>query len=281
MKTFGKIVLLLSIVLISFTSVAQEVLDGPYVHENTPNRRVIAYTHLREADVLYSKRVWRLIDLREKINQSFYFPLKPTKERAALIDVIHSAISAGHLEAFGQPDFDDEFKVPLTKSEVEGLFVHWDSTNQTEDPTTGQMVSAPIKNEVGAEETKQYLIKEDWFFDKQRSVLDVRIIGICPQIDNKTESGEIRGTKKLFWIYFPNARMIFANAEVYNRKNDEERRTYEDIFWKRQFSSYITKESNVYDRKIEDYKKDGLEALLESERIKASLFNWEHDLWHF
>lgn len=278
--TVAKTLIILCAALMSATGFAQNVLDGAYIHENTPKRKVIPYTHLREADVVWSRRIWRVIDLREKINQPFFYPTKPTNERRALIDVIRNALSDGRLTAYNNPVFDDEFKVPMTKSEVEGVFVSWDSTNMVEDLETGEFKVAPLKKEISANETKQFMLKEDWFFDKQRSVLDVRIIGICPMIESFTESGEFRGYERLFWIYFPEARPVFANAEVYNRHSDEERRTYEDIFWKRQFSSYIFKETNVYDRTILEYKK-GLDALLESESIKAKIFNWEHDLWHF
>jgi len=74
--------------------------------------------------------------------------------------------------------------------------------------------------------------------------------------------------------------MVFATEEVYNSKNDAERRTFEDIFWKRQFASYIYKETNVYERRINEYA-TGMDALLESERIKEEIFNLEHDLWEF
>ena len=84
----------------------------------------------------------------------------------------------------------------------------------------------------------------------------------------------------MFYIYFPACRPYFAKHEVYNTKNDSERRTFEDIFWKRQFASTVVKETNVYDRNIEDYSK-GIDALLESDRIKGDIFKWEHDLWHF
>ena len=84
----------------------------------------------------------------------------------------------------------------------------------------------------------------------------------------------------MFYIYFPACRPYFAKHEVYNTKNDSERRTFEDIFWKRQFASTVTKETNVYDRSIENYSK-GIDALLESDRIKGDIFRWEHDLWHF
>jgi gliding motility associated protien GldN len=123
-------------------------------------------------------------------------------------------------------------------------------------------------------------VKEDWFFDKQRSVMDVRIIGLCPIQEILDENGELKGMKPLFWVYFPECRKLFANNEVYNRWNDAERRTYEDVFFKRLFGSYIYKESNVYDRNIQQYAK-GMDGLLEAERIKNDLFNIEHDLWEY
>jgi gliding motility associated protien GldN len=129
-------------------------------------------------------------------------------------------------------------------------------------------------------DVKMIRIKEEWFFDKQRSQMDVRILGICPVRDSYTESGEYRGKEPMFWIYFPEARPLFAKSEVFNRFNDNERRTYDDVFWKRMFDSYIYKEQNVYDRKIADYA-TGLDALLEAERIKGDLFKFEHDLWEF
>ena len=94
------------------------------------------------------------------------------------------------------------------------------------------------------------------------------------------DDGEVRGYAPMFWLYYPECRYVFANWDAFNRENDAERRSYEDIFWKRQFSSYITKWSNVYDRDIPAYK-TGLDALLEGEEIKQSLFEFEHDLWNF
>ncbi|MBL0102643.1 MAG: gliding motility protein GldN [Bacteroidetes bacterium] len=128
-----------------------------------------------------------------------------------------------------------------------------------------------------------FRVKEDWFFDKQRSVIEVRIIGIAPLVLMTDEKGDVREGNfriPLFWIYYPEARKLFANSEVFNRTNDAERRTFDDIFQKRLFGSYIVKEANVYDRRIEDYKQ-GINALLESERIKEEITNFEHDMWEF
>ncbi len=111
--------------------------------------------------------------------------------------------------------------------------------------------------------------------------MDVRILGICPLIQVRDENNELKpGFQPMFWIYFPEARSLFARTELYNPKNDSERRTFDDIFWKRYFSSYIIQESNTYNRKISAYK-TGLDALLEAEKIKDNIFLMEHDLWEF
>ncbi|MES2285073.1 MAG: gliding motility protein GldN [Bacteroidota bacterium] len=289
MKKLKFILVMLIVTNFTFDSKAQDpgvikpptYPDGIYTKENSNNRRAIPYPYLREADVMWSKRVWRVIDLKEKINHPLYYPTAPLADRKSLFDVLKdAAIKEGRVKCFSPTD--DEFRIEFTKSEVEGLLVNWDSTNQTEDPNNpGTMMTSPLKKEVTSEEITKYWIKEDWFFDKQRSVLDVRIIGLQVVIAKKTESGEdAGGDKPLFWVYFPEIRPLLANQEVYMRHNDSERRTLEDIFWKRMFSSYVIKETNVYDRYISEYT-SGINALFEAERVKEDIFKFEHDLWHF
>ena len=267
--------------LIAGSIYSQAVLDGVYVKENTPKRNAISYTPLREADVIWSKRVWRIIDLREKMNQPFYYPEMANSGRQSLFDLIKTAIYNGQLTTFSVQR--DDFAIPLTFSESKDIISKTEMrlVQNLNDPNLFDTTWIPV--EVESREVIQYLVKEDWFFDKQRGVMEVRILGICPLKQALSDDGEFKGYKQLFWIYFPEARKVFANAEVFNRRNDEERRTYEDIFWKRQFSSFIYKESNVYDRSIPEVKGQGfiLDGLLEAEKIKNSISNWEHDLWHF
>ncbi|HLG02044.1 MAG TPA: gliding motility protein GldN, partial [Bacteroidia bacterium] len=131
-----------------------------------------------------------------------------------------------------------------------------------------------------AKDIKAYWIKEDWFFDRQRSVMDVRIIGLCPlQEKLAPNSNDIEGFKPLFWVYFPACRNLFARQEIFNTRNDAQRMTLDDVFFKRMFQSYVRKESNVYDRPINSYY-TGLDALLEADRVKDDIFKMEHDLWH-
>lgn len=255
--------------------------DGVYTRESSPGRRPIPYTSLREADVMWSKRVWRVINLKEKINHPLYYPTTAIADRKCLFDVLKDgALKSGQIKCFNSGD--DEFRIEYTKSEVDAMLVSWDSSATTEDPNNpGQQIAAPVKNEVRAEDIFKYRIKEDWFYDKQRSVLDVRIIGLLVMTVKKDPTtGEALGDKGLFWVYFPEVRPLLAVQDVYMRHNDAERRTFDDIFWKRMFSSYVIKESNVYDRPIGDYT-SGMNALFESERIKDDIFKYEHDLWHF
>ena len=126
----------------------------------------------------------------------------------------------------------------------------------------------------------QYIIKEDWFFDKQRSVMDVRIISIAPVIEVQDEQGEFRGYKPLFWLYFPDCRNYFSKFKVYDPANDADERNFDEIFQKRLFGSYISMESNVYNRPVSSYT-TGTDAMMESERIKNSIFEFEQGLWHY
>jgi gliding motility associated protien GldN len=273
-----------AILFLSFGSAvdAQSVLDGPYVKEHTPTRKVVPYTHLREADVMWAKRVWRVIDLREKINHPLYYPVEPINDRKSLFDIIKQALMIdGSITAYNPGPLldDDEFKVPMLTSEIKAMFTSIDTTF-TENLETGEFEPVIQTIELESREIMQYKLKEDWFFDRQRSVLDVRIIGIAPMKEVRGDDGDIRGYAELFWLYFPECRYVFANWDVFNRQNDSERRTYEDIFWKRMFSSYIIKEANVFDRRInEEYQ--GIGALLDAERVKNDIFLIEHDLWHF
>lgn len=272
------LVLAFSFVFVTNESNAQKILDGPYIKENTPTRRVVPYTPIREADVMWARRVWRVIDLREKINHPLYYPTEPLAERKSLFDVIKEGITEGTLTAYD----DEEFLVALTKAQAVGKL--GDSIQiYVEDPDdpTGDLIPSTTYQELTPDRIKQYYIKEDWFFDRERSVMDVRIMGLMPIKEAIDQDGNFKGYASTFWVYFPEARYVFANYDVFNRHNDAERRTFEDIFWKRMFNSYIKRWSNVYNNRIIDSYKKGLDALLEGEDIKEQIMFVEHDLWSF
>lgn len=256
------------------------VLDGVYVKEHTLKRGVIPYPFIREADVFYKTRIWRVIDLKEKTNLPLYYPTSKIRDRKSLINVIMDAVNEGTLTAYK----DEEFISPMTKAEVEaigGSRVDTQMVTDPDPPYEQHMKAVPL--EFSREWVIAYRIKEEWLFDKQRSVMEPRILGIAPMMLERDEKMNVRPDAKrvpLCWIYYPEARRILANAESFNRWNDAERKSFDDIFVKRMFGSYITKQSNVYDRRIEDYK-TGMDALLEADKIKDDLVNFEHDLWEY
>lgn len=261
-------------------SAQQEVLDGVYVREHHPSKRVIPYTPLREADVMWLRRIWRVLDMREKINHPLYYPTEKIMDRQSMTQLIYESVVNPDAPASITPYdvMDDEFTVRLTVAEVEAKTTKVD-TEFIEDEF-GDLKPLPIKEDFAPHAVKRYRLKEEWFFDNQKSVLEPRIIGMCPVQEKFDEMGEYKGEMPLFWIYFPEARVAFSTVPVFNTKNDAERRTLEDIFWKRRFSSYIIKESNVYDRKIQTYKED-LDLLLESKKIENEIFDLEQDLWEY
>ena len=273
-----------------------EEMNSVYKKEKHHNKRVQKYAPLRQADVMWSRKIWREIDLRQKINHPFYYPENDgvghtIQDRKSLIDVIYSAIQEGSITAYDNAAMDDEFREEMSQDAIKKIggakeelveVIDWDAVAEGADPEDAK-VNSVVKTAFNRNSVKKWRLKEEWFFDKQRSVMDVRIIGLAPLQEDRDEvNGQILGTfSPLFWVYFPEAREILINAEVFNLvKNNAERRTYDDIFWKRMFGSTITKESSVMDRKINEYMV-GLDALLEAERIKTEIFNIEHDFWEY
>ncbi|MCD4681184.1 MAG: gliding motility protein GldN [Bacteroidales bacterium] len=285
MKNLIIILSFLGLMLGSGVSSFSQVMDSPprdgvFDKIHTIERKAIPYAHLREADVMWSRRIWRVIDLREKINQPFYYPEFPHNGWKNLVTIIMDAMKEGSITAYDPNTPTDEFLVPLTYEEIMTKLDRYDSTSMQRFYPPYDWYDTVIHIEFNVMDVKRIRIKEDWFVDKQRSQMDVRILGLCPVRESYDEEGIFRGYEPLFWIYFPEARPIFAKNEVFNRFNDAERRTYDDVFWKRMFGSYVYKEQNVYDRKIVDYAM-GLDALLEAERVKNDLFKFEHDLWEY
>lgn len=277
-----KVLLLLSVILLSHNLFAQ-VPDSPYEKEHVPSRKPVPYAYLREADVMWSKKIVRNLPLREKLNHPLYYPTEQIGSRMSLTCLLMYGITNEGLTAYDAM-IDDKFTVPLTKSQIGENFGAGIDTVTIYNELTGMDEYSVVEKEANYSEVKQYLMNEEWFFDNQRSVMEVRIIGLTAIREYyRPEDTDMEDVlkKKAFMIYFPETRRLFANHEVFNPNNDAERRTFDDIFFKRKFSSFISQESNVYDnRGINEYRL-GLQALLEAEKVKYWIANFEHDLWEF
>lgn len=252
-------------------------LDGYYKKSNIFSAKVTPYANLREADVMFAKRVWREIDLREKMNQYLSSP----KQR--LIDVLLAAIDAGELTAYDPTSTKDDpggdaFSRPLAAGQARSKMS--DSSVVDRFDKDGNKIGSDIRaGEFNPDSVIKFRIKEDWIFDKQRSIFEPRIVGIAPLIKPKAAGLDLE-YQPAFWIYFPEARPILATKEAVSRNNDATGLSFDDVFVKRLFNSYIVKQSNDKDERIRDYAQ-GIDKLYESEKVKKSLLDYELNLWKY
>ncbi|TWR23746.1 gliding motility protein GldN [Mucilaginibacter achroorhodeus] len=252
-------------------------LDGYYKKNNILSAKVTPYANLREADVMFAKRIWREIDIREKMNQYMASP------KMRLIDVLMNAIDAGELTAYDpSPTKDDpngdSFSRPLSGAQARSKMA--DSAVVDKFDKDGNKIGSVVQaGEFNPDSVVKFRIKEDWVFDKQRSIFEPRIVGIAPLIKPKAAGIDL-DYQPAFWIYFPEARAILATKEAVSRNNDATGLSFDDCFVKRIFTSYIVKQSNDKDERIRDYAQ-GIDKLYESDRIKKSLMDWELNLWEY
>jgi gliding motility associated protien GldN len=264
--------------------------DGLFHKQTITTREPLPYPRVREADAIWRKRIWRVVDLREKMNFSLYYPTVEMTLRRSLTQALVDAIRSGEIRAF-DPDEDDEFTTLISPEDLSKRFDATDQTQRRQKMDGSGDTTVVIRGEYKWDEVREILIKEDWFFDKHYSKMMVRIVGICPiRVYKKTlntaggeeeEDGEYQ-KKQLFWVNYEEARRVLARTPAYVANNDATDVSYDDIFNKRYFTSYITKESNPHNnRAISTYTPNGYAALLESERIKNSIFTFEHDLCEY
>jgi gliding motility associated protien GldN len=260
-------------------------VDLVYKKEHIFNKKPVEYPTVREADVMWSKVVWRIIDFREKMNQPLYYPTKMIGDRTNLIELLMTSVKDGGLTAYSAPlDDPNEFKEPITYEQILANFDAKDKMIAVANVATGLTDSVLIKGEVRTDEVLQLMVKEMWFFDRKRSVLDVRIIGLCPIrvfYEPEDVNKENIQKKKLFWVKYPEARKFLAQKEVFNSFNDTEFRSFDEVFYKRFFHGFIVQESNVYNNRIVADYALGVESLKEAERIENLIFQFEHDLWEY
>lgn len=248
-----------------------DIVRKRHVVEN----RVLPYDQIREADIAWEKRIWRLIDTREKMNLSFRYPEKP------FFNIMRELAENGDIALFA----DESFKEILTQEDLDKIIYSVDTTTVFDYDEYVEKIEV-VKNEINWENVIKFRVKEVWFFDEESSMMKVRILGIAPMKDEFDDiTGELKYSLPLFWIYYPEARNYLAKYRVFNEFNDVAPMTWSDLFESRFFSSYIYKASNVNDLTLDlmysGYDRAGIDRLLQSEKIKEDLFNFEHDLWSY
>lgn len=230
----------------------------------------LAYQPVREADIFWEKRLWRIVDTREKMNLPFISPESP------LFTILADAALHGDLSVYSTED--DHFLKHLSSDDVFHTLYKTD-TIVTIDVQTGVELVEIVQSNIDWTDVKRFRLKESWFFDANTGTLRVRILGIAPMVEVRDENGEFRFEKPLFWVHYPSARPLLASHKaVTPGGNYSTTTTWEDIFEMRYFASTVTKENNIYDRRLQDYL-SGTDMVMQAERIEDELFNHEQDMW--
>jgi len=250
------------------------------IKERTP----LEYENIREDDAVYRVRVWREIDAREKVNLPFRYAAVEDNGSQRFISILLNAIKNGQVTAFSSDD--DRFTTPIKPDAALSAFGGGFDTVPIFDRDQNKIGLQVRPRAVDPDSIYKFRIKEEWIFDKQTSRMFVRILGIAPVIPYKLSTGDVvaNSERPVWWVYYPDIRPTLAKYDVYNPKNLGAHTTWEDLFEARMFSSYILKSSldNSYDQTIaQKYPNNTLFRLLEGEKIKEKIFDYEQSLWSY
>ena len=259
------------------------------------NDKPLPYGYVHDRDVLMGKTIWEMIDLDERVNFPLYYPIDTAnigKDRRSLFDVLLKGIKEGKItEVYA----DDYFNTKKTLKDMSSSFTYIDTidtgkdeiNNYYDDYKSGKKVlDAQFinKRDLTAQDISGYKIKGFWYFDKRQGELKYRLLAICPVSPEARDIGaDNPDVIDLFWVYFPSIRDVLHEAKAFNDKNSAMPITFDHLLNSRRFTAEIYKEENVYgDREVQQYMKDNAQnQLLESERIKEKIRNFESDMWNY
>ena len=236
----------------------------------------IPYGYVDDRDVLWSKVVWEFIDLNQKINLPYYFPIDTTNisnDRRSLFDTLIKGIKQGKIEEAYTDSF---FTSKITQNEIDSRLTSLREENGYTDTIRLQ-----------TEDVEGYMIKGMWYFDKRQGELKYRLLALAPMGKDVQTLGvqDIQDDNlyELFWVFFPSARDVLHDAKVFNPKNASLPISFDHMLNARRFSSTIVREENIYgNRKISDYVRgNSLFQLLEANKIKENIRNREMDMWNY
>ncbi|MDD2985245.1 gliding motility protein GldN [Flavobacterium sp.] len=301
----NKVLALFSVFMLTQMSFAQsnllnakspsEIGKKTAAQEESDNDKPLQYGYVADRDVLMGKMVWEIIDLDERINFPLYFPIDTAnigKDRRSLFDVLIKEIKNGRIT---EVYYDDYFNTKKSLKDMSSSFTYIDTTNAGreeintyyDDYKSGAKVLDPQyidKRELTSIDVSGYKIKGYWYFDKRQGEMKYRLLGICPVSPEAREIGvENPDVIELFWVYFPSIRDVLHEWKAFNNENSAMPMTFDHLLNSRRFSGVIYKEENVYgDRQIQEYMRDNaLNQLLESERVKEKIRDFEQDMWNY
>ena len=232
----------------------------------------LEFDYIDERDILWSKIVYEKIDLNEKLNFPLLFPVNDEtyeKNRKSLWRILKENIINKRITEL-YFDRNDNFKDKMSYNDVMEVVSFTELINGVPTPP----------EELKSIDITAYRIKGMWYFDKRQGEMKYRLLGLMP-VGKNLKDDDGKNNTDLFWIWYPSLRKILHQEMVFNEKNNANRISFDQLLISRRFSSYIYKEDNLYgDRPISSYKDKGLQSILESQRIKKEILDFEQDMWN-
>ncbi len=254
------------------------------------NDKPLEYGYVDDRDIMYSKMTWEKIILDERVNFPLYYPIDTNnigKERRSLYDVLIRSIKSGDIENI----YDDSyFTAKRSMKDLQDITKRVDTLDIGYDQLNADGYVDPeyiTTTEISSYNISAFLIKGLWYFDKRQGELKYRLLAIAPAAPDvnflNSDDEENREPNPLFWIFYPDARKVLHEAKAFNTKNSAYPFSFDHLLNSRRFNGYVYREENVYgDRKVEEYINDNaLMQLLESDRIKEKIRNFELDMWSY
>ncbi len=240
--------------------------------KQSDNDSFLEFDYIDERDILWSKIVYEKIDLNEKLNFPLLFPVNDEtyeKNRKSLWRILKENIINKRITEL-YFDRNDNFKDKMSFGDVMEVVSFTELINGVQTPA----------EELKSIDITAYRIKGMWYFDKRQGEMKYRLLGLMP-VGKNLKDDDGKNNTDLFWIWYPSIRKILHEEKVFNDKNNASSISFDQLLVSRRFSSFIYKEDNVYgDRSIKDYKIPGLESILESQRIKKEILDFEQDMWN-
>ena len=240
--------------------------------KQSDNDSFLEFDYIDERDILWSKIVYEKIDLNEKLNFPLLFPVNDEtyeKNRKSLWRILKENIINKRITEL-YFDRNDNFKDKMSFSDVMEVVSFTELINGVQTPA----------EELKSIDITAYRIKGMWYFDKRQGEMKYRLLGLMP-VGKNLKDDDGKNNTDLFWIWYPSVRKILHEEKVFNDKNNASSISFDQLLVSRRFSSFIYKDDNVYgDRSIKDYKAPGLESILESQRIKKEILDFEQDMWN-
>jgi gliding motility associated protien GldN len=253
-------------------STPSEIGIQNFDQKQSDNDSFLEFDYIDERDILWSKIVYEKIDLNEKLNFPLLFPVNDetyAKNRKSLWRILKENIINKRITEL-YFDRNDNFKDKMSFNDVMEVVSFTELINGVQTPA----------EELKSIDITAYRVKGMWYFDKRQGEMKYRLLGLMP-VGKNLKDDDGKNNTDLFWIWYPSIRKILHEEKVFNDKNNASSISFDQLLVSRRFSSFIYKEDNVYgDRSIKDYKIPGLESILESQRIKKEILDFEQDMWN-